>query len=81
MKDLDFVHLRHTAALGFCWLGLATAGTAASPATALPAAIAPIEAPFAMPQLQRPVFPDRTFAIIAFGAKGDGETKNTKAFA
>ena len=83
MKDLDFVHLRHTAALGFCWLGLVTTGgaAAASPARALPAAIAPIEAPFTMPQLQRPVFPDRTFPITAFGAKGDGGTKNTKAFA
>ena len=83
MGILESIHLRRTAALGFCWLGLAPTSTAAaaSPATVLPAAIAPIEAPFAMPQLQRPVFPNRTFAITAFGAQGDGATKNTKAFA
>lgn len=34
-----------------------------------------------MPQLQRPVFPDRIFAITSFGATGDGRTKNTQAFA
>ena len=39
-----------------------------------------IKAPFEMPQLQRPVFPDKTFDILEFGAKGDGETKNTEAF-
>jgi polygalacturonase len=83
MGNLKFIHLRRTATCGICWLGLTTAGAAAtaSAATALPAAIAPIEAPFPMPQLQRPVFPNRTFAITTFGARGDGETKNTKAFA
>jgi hypothetical protein len=33
-----------------------------------PVAIAPIEAPFAMPQLRRPSFPDRTFDIRDYGA-------------
>lgn len=33
-----------------------------------PAAIAPIKAPFEMPQLQRPSFPDRTFDIRDYGA-------------
>jgi polygalacturonase len=33
-----------------------------------PAEIAPIEAPFEMPQLKRPVFPDRTFDIRNYGA-------------
>ncbi|GMV90428.1 MAG: polygalacturonase [Candidatus Hydrogenedentota bacterium] len=42
-------------------------------------AIEPIVAPFDMPQLQRPVFPDRVFDIAVFGAVGDGETKNTGA--
>jgi polygalacturonase/lysophospholipase L1-like esterase len=45
-----------------------------------PTSIAEIVAPFEMPQLQRPHFPDRTFDIRDYGAKGDGETKNTKAF-
>ena len=34
----------------------------------VPAAIAPIEAPFEMPQLKRPVFADRTFNIVDYGA-------------
>ncbi len=33
-----------------------------------PAEIAPIKAPFEMPQLKRPVFPDRTFDICDYGA-------------
>ena len=45
-----------------------------------PAEIAPIQSPFAMPQLPRPVFPDRTFNITGYGAKGDGTAKNTEAF-
>ena len=35
----------------------------------MPADIAPIKAPFAMPQLQRPTFPDRSISIIDKGAK------------
>jgi polygalacturonase/outer membrane protein assembly factor BamB len=45
-----------------------------------PATIAPINAPFDMPQLQRPLFPNRTFNIADYGAKGDGTTNNTAAF-
>jgi polygalacturonase len=45
-----------------------------------PTVIAPVQAPFEMPQLQRPVFPDRTFSIVDYGAKGDGTTRNTEAF-
>ena len=47
----------------------------------LPDQIAPIIAPFPMPQLKRPVFPDRAFNIADFGAVGDGTTKNTTAIA
>lgn len=42
--------------------------------------IEPIEAPFPMPQLQRPVFPSKVFDIRKYGAIGDGATKNTTAF-
>jgi len=43
--------------------------------------IAPIKAPFDMPQLKRPVFPERVFDINDFGAVADGNTLNTKAIA
>ena len=43
--------------------------------------IAPIIAPFDMPQLQRPVFPDRVVNITDHGATPGGEVKNTAAFA
>lgn len=42
--------------------------------------IAPIEAPFEMPQLQLPIFKTDTFNILDFGAVADGSTKNTQAF-
>ena len=41
--------------------------------------IEPIHAPFDMPDLQRPTFPDRSFDIRDFGAVADGKTKNTEA--
>jgi polygalacturonase len=45
-------------------------------------AIQPISnAPFPMPQLGRPSFSRRRFNIVDFGAVGDGQTKNTAAFA
>lgn len=43
--------------------------------------IAPIKAPFPMPQLQRPAFPARSVSIVEHGAVGDGATKNTAAIA
>ncbi len=46
---------------------------------AAPETIAPIEAPFDMPQLERPMLPDAAFSITDFGAVPGGETKNTKA--
>ncbi len=45
-----------------------------------PSEIEPISAPFEMPQLKKPVFQNKTFSILDYGAKGDGTTKNTKAF-
>ncbi len=43
--------------------------------------IAPIVAPFDMPQLARPVFPDSDFNIVDFGAISGGKELNTSAFA
>ena len=36
--------------------------------------------PFGMPEIKVPQFPDAAFNIIDYGAVGDGQTKNTKAF-
>jgi len=44
-----------------------------------PETIAPIKAPFDMPQFKRPVFPDRTFNIREYGAVEGGKVKNTRA--
>jgi len=41
-----------------------------------PKEIAPIDAPFDMPQLERPQFPDQTFNIQDYGADPDGEDGN-----
>ena len=46
-----------------------------------PQEIAPIKAPFDMPQLERPVFEDRALLLTDYGAVGDGKSKNTDAFA
>jgi len=53
---------------------------AAEVSTEEKARIAPIKAPFDMPQLQRPVFPDRSFNVTNYGGVGNGMTKNTEAF-
>src|SRR5262245_57420327 len=46
-----------------------------------PVEIAPMDAPFPMPQLTAPVFPDHTENILRHGAVRDGKSKNTQAFA
>jgi DNA sulfur modification protein DndE len=38
-------------------------------------------APFKMPSVEQPTFPDKIFSIKDFGAVGDGQTLNTSAFA
>jgi len=45
-----------------------------------PEQIEPINAPFEMPQLKRPVFPDKKYNVLDYGAKNDGVTNNRKAF-
>ncbi len=60
----------------------APAASEARPAASAPVAlapIAPITAPFAMPALERPHFPNAVFDIKEFGAVADGKTKNTQA--
>lgn len=52
----------------------------AAAVTERPVDIEPITAPFEMPQLKKPTFQNKTFSIIDYGAKGNGTTKNTKAF-
>lgn len=47
----------------------------------VPDEIAPIDAPFEMPDLGRPTFPDRTFDIRGYGATPGGDVKNTQAIA
>ncbi|MDE3059227.1 MAG: hypothetical protein KGJ59_14865, partial [Bacteroidota bacterium] len=44
-----------------------------------PDTIAPIDVPFEMPQLHRPVFNDTRYDIRTFGAQEGGAVKNTKA--
>ena len=44
-----------------------------------PAQIQPIKAPFKMPKLERPKFPDRVFNIKDYGAVEGGTVKNTDA--
>ena len=46
---------------------------------AAPEAIAPLEAPFDMPPLDRPTFPDALFPITDYGAAPGGEVMNTNA--
>jgi len=65
-----------------CWAVIACCAIWGLPATTAPAgpdAIAPLQAPFPMPALERPRFPERAYDIRDYGARGDGETKNTDA--
>ncbi len=38
------------------------------------------KAPFAMPEVKAPTFPDKDFIITAYGAVGNGQVLNTEAF-
>jgi unsaturated rhamnogalacturonyl hydrolase len=53
---------------GVCGPGVPGAAAQQTTAGSIPDEIAPIKAPFEMPQLKRPVFADRTFDIRDFGA-------------
>ena len=64
--------------------GILLSGCAAFATKWTPAAIAPLKAPFPMPQLKRPSFPDRTFDIRDYGAvecrpQDDGQNMSTDA--
>ncbi|MBE7558907.1 glycoside hydrolase family 28 protein [bacterium] len=63
------------------WICLAIIAADVAWSAGPPPDVAPIQAPFAMPQLQRPVFPDRTIDIRDHGAVGDGRRLNTRAIA
>ncbi|MHC4528233.1 MAG: glycosyl hydrolase family 28 protein, partial [Planctomycetota bacterium] len=52
-----------------------------SPPERPPGEIAPLNAPFDMPQIRRPSFANRSFDIRDHGAAVDGKTMNTRAFA
>lgn len=52
-----------------CLLGLLLIIPTLSVGAEVPETIAPIEAPFPMPQLERPKFPDRSFNIRDYGAQ------------
>ena len=60
---------------------LSTEALSTSACAAPPELIAPVKAPFPMPQPVRPTFPDRTVDIRDHGAVGDGEKLCTEAFA
>ena len=62
-------------------LGSAVGWLAAPAAVAAPLDHYFAAAPFPMPAVPVPVFPDRSFPITDFGAVGDGQTLNTTAFA
>ena len=47
----------------------------------VPRNIAPVVAPFQMPQPRRPTFAQRTVNVLDHGAVGDGQTMNTAAIA
>lgn len=67
------------AALAFALLQLIPSAARAAYDPAEP--IAPIEAPFPMPRLARPVFPELTIDIRDHGAVPGGQVKNTAAIA
>ena len=61
----------------FALLSLSTNTILGQPANLIP--IAPIEAPFEMPQLQRPDFKSQVYRIDDYGAIAGGEDSNTDA--
>ncbi|HOT72501.1 MAG TPA: glycoside hydrolase family 28 protein [Anaerohalosphaeraceae bacterium] len=68
------------AAVGiFVWLGLFGAWATGRADWTMPQDIQPIKAPFPMPDIQRPVFPERDFPITDYGAQEGGTLKATQA--
>jgi len=62
-------------------IGLGLFGTWAPgrPDWTMPQEIQPIKAPFPMPDIQRPVFPERDFLITDYGALEGGTVKAAQA--
>jgi len=74
-------HRRHLEIVGAVLIVLTGAGCKGSPPICFVPTepIAPMKAPFEMPDFGRPSFPDRVFDIRDFGAVADGATVNTVA--
>ena len=69
MRDLPmFVHHKKRFQSVLCLLLLALVGTGLSAPRKTPKSIAPINAPFAMPELHRPQFPEQSFRAVELGA-------------
>jgi polygalacturonase len=61
------------------WLAVTVGCLGADPQK--PAAMTVPNLPFEMPAIEEPQIPDAQFVITDYGAVGDGQTKNTEAFA
>src|SRR5256885_6602877 len=68
-------------ATGGVLLAGGTGAAIASAGTAAPAADPRDEVPKILARIKPPTFPAKEFVITNFGAKGDGKTDNTAAFA
>ncbi len=73
--------VRHLAFVLSCSFATTLAAANAAPAEPETEPIAPILAPFPMPPMARPAFPQRTINIVDHGAVAGGTVKNTTAFA
>jgi polygalacturonase len=71
--------MKFTPPAGIIYLGFALVVTGQALAQLEP--IAPVEAPFPVPQFSRPAIPDLAFSIVDFGAIPGGSATNTQAIA
>jgi len=75
------IHKYFVTLILFLAFGMSAAATSPDEPVKVPEEIAPVNAPFDMPDLKRPEFPDNTFNIKDYGAEAgsDGKDQNTKA--